>query len=135
MENTIYVIVKGHYSDYLVCAATTNKERAEIIRQLHTDDYYTAKILAFESGNSYVNEARARTYWHIDIVKKGKEIKETCDVCTLFDDYEDKDHHVFNAYVNGDFGFEIIVAEPDKDKAMKIARDRLAECKAKFFEV
>ena len=136
----IYVIAKGYYSDYRVVAATTDEERAEVLKQLHTDDREDAEILEFEDGNSYLDESKARTSWYININKKGKEIEETCSACTIFDSDEDevfsKGIPIFNGFPNGDFGFgTIVVNEPNKDKAMKIARERLAECKAKFFEV
>lgn len=51
-QKTIYVITKGSYSDYGICAVTTDKARAEELKLLYSDRYDDANIEEYEDGHS-----------------------------------------------------------------------------------
>jgi hypothetical protein len=40
----VYVITKGSYSDYHICAVTGDEERAEVLRELFTTHYDDARV-------------------------------------------------------------------------------------------
>lgn len=48
----IYVITKGFYSDYHICAVTTNEEKAEKLKKLCTDDLDEAEIEIYEDDET-----------------------------------------------------------------------------------
>lgn len=45
----IYVITKGAYSDYHICAVATDKKKAEILRKAFSDDWNEAQIETYET--------------------------------------------------------------------------------------
>lgn len=45
MEGTVYVIMKGCYSDRHICAVTMDKARADKLRQLFDEEYEEADIV------------------------------------------------------------------------------------------
>ena len=49
---TIYVITKGIYSDYHICAVATDKTRAEELRLFFSDQYEEANIEEYEDGKT-----------------------------------------------------------------------------------
>ena len=56
---TIYVITKGSYSDYHICAATTDEKRAERLRDLFYNDG------SMYPDDVYIEEFRDGTYNHM----------------------------------------------------------------------
>ena len=51
----IYVVTKGHYSDYHIITATTNAEKAKKIAKNFNEDYDKTNIEIFEDSELYVN--------------------------------------------------------------------------------
>lgn len=45
----IYVITKGDYSDYHICAVSTDEKRAERLAELYTDRYDYAKVEEYDT--------------------------------------------------------------------------------------
>lgn len=45
----VYVITKGDYSDYHICGVALDKERAEIVRRLMTDEWGEANIEEYDT--------------------------------------------------------------------------------------
>lgn len=58
----IYAITKGTYSDYHICALTVNKEKAEHLKKLYTDEYDEAFIEIFEDGEG----SEPNLFWFCD---------------------------------------------------------------------
>lgn len=50
MSQKIYIITAGCYSDYHICAATTDKEKAERLKVLFKDSYNGSEIEEYEDG-------------------------------------------------------------------------------------
>lgn len=48
----IYVITKGCYSDYSICAVSTDKEEAKVLAEIYTDRYDTATIEEYDTENN-----------------------------------------------------------------------------------
>lgn len=62
----IYVVTKGHYSDYHIITATTDEERAKKIAKNFSDDYDKTNIEIFEDSELYVNP-----FWEISFDSDG----------------------------------------------------------------
>lgn len=128
-EQKIYVITAGEYSDYHVCAVTTDRERAEQLRKRYfRESYDGAEIEEFIDGDPEAGECKdLRPIWNAYLNAK----KEW----TI---YTEK-------YINGDFTnrFELVdpkyitglsstifradVDAPDEEHALKIAQDKYAK--------
>lgn len=52
----VYVITEGNYSDYHICTVTTNKERAEKLVKIFSDNWDDAKIEEYDT-ESETNKA------------------------------------------------------------------------------
>ena len=48
----IYAITKGTYSDYHICALTVDKNRAERLKKIYSNNYEEAIIEIYEDGES-----------------------------------------------------------------------------------
>lgn len=46
---TVYVITKGTYSDYHICAVATDKQHAEKLAKIYTDIYDDAKVEEYDT--------------------------------------------------------------------------------------
>lgn len=123
----VYVITKGEYSDYHICAVSTNKEKAELLQK------------AFK-GNGSWSEARIETYEtdkYITEVESGLKLYR-CVMDTAFgitieesdlDCIEDQDYNVRGYEDMGHYW--VYVWAKDEDHARKIAADKIAEYMAK----
>lgn len=47
----IYVITKGDYSDYHICAVTEDKDKAKELKKIFTDDWREANIEEYETND------------------------------------------------------------------------------------
>ena len=119
----VYVITKGDYSDYHICAVTLDKERAQKLQKMYTDGINIAEV------EEYIpNEAKPMMFLFGVEFYKGQFIRFKADEYKFYDDgnievsldfYSDEWHDI------------VWVEAADEDHALKIARDRLAEVKAK----
>lgn len=48
----VYVITKGEYSDYHICAVAIDKEKAEEIRKKYSDSWETAEIEEYDTAET-----------------------------------------------------------------------------------
>lgn len=48
----IYVITKGCYSDYHICAVATDPEKAKKLAEIYTDRYDNAEVEEFDTDNT-----------------------------------------------------------------------------------
>lgn len=55
-SHKIYVITKGCYSDYGICAVTTDKAKAEELRLFFSDKYDDANIEEYEDGQTGLSD-------------------------------------------------------------------------------
>ncbi len=69
----IYVITRGSYSDYHICAVASTQERAEQLRKMYTDRYDTANIEEYEidiPSDEYYNKTPT-LYWEVILKQDG----------------------------------------------------------------
>ena len=70
----IYVITKGEYSDYHICAVATTYENAEYLRKMYCDSYQDAEIEAFTPDvpdDTFYNPSPTG-YWRINFKANGE---------------------------------------------------------------
>lgn len=122
MNNKVYVITSGCYSDYHICAVTLDPERAKNLRRLF-DNWSGANIEEYPLDE----KVETRIYGVTLQRETGKHIK------TKLDDYDN--YH--DGYVEEDYDLEadeqhltFWCTAKDEEHALKIARDRLAQYKA-----
>lgn len=120
-----YVITKGEYSDYHICAVTLDKDKAEQLKKLFTDEY----------NEPYIEEFEVDAHFPIDypyfIVDKYSDRIDVEEIQT--NDYAcEYDYGVVrrcNSRCNKVF-YSVCVKAKDKDHAKKIALDKIAQYKA-----
>lgn len=115
--NKIYVIMKGIYSDRHACAATTDKERAEALRVIYSDEYNIADIETYYDG-VICGEMNIPWIYYPD--ENFARIIELCD--SDMAGFEDGKVLIGS----NDSAYGIYVYAPDKEHAEKKAQDLLA---------
>ena len=70
----IYVITKGEYSDYHICAVATTYENAERLRKMYCDSYQDAEIEEFtpDVPNDTFYNLSPTGYWRINFKTNGE---------------------------------------------------------------
>lgn len=126
----VYVITQGNYSDYHICGVTLDINAAEnMVKHLTTDDgwYSEAKIEKYDTDIWDSNNAVWRYYMRsdgtdnaeIDFYAEASTFKCLNKVKKL------KYHH------SCEYRYDVYLRAPDKDHALKIGRDLVAEYKAR----
>lgn len=59
----VYIVTAGDYSDYHICAASLDKEHAEILAEKYTDSYDEAIIEEYEL-DEFLEEAKQGYGWY-----------------------------------------------------------------------
>lgn len=67
MGNIAYIITRGCYSDYEICAVTLDKDRAERLKQLYSNRMDEAEIEEWELDKGPENEEAYATFYRITI--------------------------------------------------------------------
>ena len=60
---TYYAITKGEYSDYHICAITADKEKAERLKKIYTDEWDDAEIEEYEDAEN----GEVRVFFRYDL--------------------------------------------------------------------
>lgn len=120
----VYIITKGDYSDYHICAVTTDKKKAEMLRKAYNDldGWRNARIETYDT-DEFLTE-----------IESGLKLYD----CTM---ERDKPMFIFEVdldYMNSsDFKVRynrstycVYVWAKDEEHALKIASDKIAEYKA-----
>ena len=116
----VYVITKGDYSDYHICAVTMDYERAERMKKLYGGKYDDASIETYT-----LDEANTTGYVYY------AEFKNDAPVAIHFDEYNG-----FGRCDNGPIvdswwhPIRVYVRAKDEKHALKIAQDEYAKWKA-----
>lgn len=118
----VYVITKGAYSDYHICAVAATKEIAEKLQKIYSEDSWSdATIEEYD-----LNEARddVRVFYDVTF--------EDDRVSVRFNEYDEKES-IWLLKGNKWQSDRLIVCvrARDADHAVKIAQDRRAEYLAK----
>lgn len=124
MEQKIYIVTSGEYSDYGIDAVFTTKEKAVDYVEQHGTNY---NIEEYNVDEEVVKETQL---WSVEFsVDEGKLYEanptsrnrnEVVDTCSIFDYYGIKEKSYIRFYVDAD----------SMDRAVKIARERFAAVKA-----
>ena len=125
----IYVITKGSYSDYHICAVATNKERAEELKKMYSSRYEDAEIEEFEENvPSYeFFNSNPCSYWKVMFQQDGR-------LQSSPEHYFDEPN--LSMAVNPYFNNSIVVYDinaSDATTALKIAQDERAKYLAEKF--
>ena len=110
----VYIIVKGEYSDFHICAVALDEKTAEKLREAYSDRYDKAIIEEYIPAKE---SEETRILYEVEFEHGGVFITtaEREDNETLMD-------------INNDFTWLILrVFAKDKEHALKIAQDRRAE--------
>ena len=123
MNNKVYVITSGCYSDYHICAVTLDPERAKNLKRLF-DGYDEANIEEYPLDE----KVETRLYGVTLQRETGKHIKTKLDDYGIRHDGEVEEDYEFET---GEQQLTFWCTAKDEEHALKIARDRFAEYKAK----
>ena len=59
----VYIVTSGSYSDYHICAASLDKEHAELLAEKYTDSYDDAEVEEYEL-DEFFEEAKRGYFWY-----------------------------------------------------------------------
>lgn len=120
MNNKIYIITKGCYSDYHICAVTMDKSRAENLKRLFDSEYDKAEIEEYT-----LDEAQKNEYIYYIDFQDNSSPHIYIDEYSGFANSSNALHVIeFSEYVR------VCVRAKDEKHAMKIAQDEYARWKA-----
>lgn len=112
----VYVITKGSYSDYGICAVTTDRETAEKLQIKYSDCWDSAGIEEYDTDH-YVSGDFDKIYWNVHIYCNG-----------------DSDAYGYISggtpnirFGNGGLNCHACVVAKSKEQALKIVYDKRAE--------
>lgn len=135
----IYIITQGSYSDYHICAATTDKDKAEMLKKLYTEKNSSVppEIEEYDDG-AYAIDMFDKGYkaYRVDVSKDSNKEPHVQDITPPYVTGED-DEWQFNFYDSFKEGlkeyytfFQSYSYAKSTEEAKKIAYDRIAQYKA-----
>lgn len=120
----VYVITKGEYSSYHICAVTLEKDKAEMLAKLFSDSMDTAEIEEFDTDvvSRFLEHKRIYLcyYWEY---KNEITVRKTDNIPNDF-----APHKTCN-------GAYVYVAADDEPMALKKASDLFAKFRAQELEL
>lgn len=119
MNNKVFVITKGDYSDYHICTVTMDRSRAENLKKLFDDRYDKAMI------EEYILE-EAKENWNVYYVEFPDGESPTIHLC----EYQNFDFGPLPSVSEWEEQICVYVRSKDEKHAMKIAQDEYAKWKA-----
>ena len=126
----IYIITKGDYSAYHICAVSTDKKKVETLRKAFSDSWDEARIETYET-DKFLTEIENGFKLYDCAMKENGDMSITTFESNL--DYIDSADFKVGKYEKGYMapGYGVYVWAKDKEHARKIAADKIAEFKAK----
>lgn len=118
----VYVITRGEYSDYHICAVAATKEIAEKLQKIYSEDFWDDAIIEEYD----LNETRddVRVFYDVTF--------EDDRVSACFNEYGEKESiRFYKGNKSQSDRLIVCVRARDEDHAVKIAQDRRAEYLAK----
>lgn len=122
----IYVITKGEYSDYHICAVTDDLERAKTLVMYYSSAWEDANIEEFDTEEPIIN-TEPRPIFSISIKRDGTITQEGKQAWTYDPNYENE----YNLYTYKYpiclpyyLDFSAVICAEDYDHALKIAIDK-----------
>ena len=121
MENKfVYVITKGDYSDYHICAVTMDEERAKRMQKMYGGKYDDASIETYTLDE-------AKTAGYVYEIEFENDTPATINI----DEYDGFGWYDKDPIVSPGWGSTTVyVRAKDEDHALKIAQDEYAKWKA-----
>lgn len=125
----IYVITKGSYSGYHICAVSTNQKNAEKLQKIFSGRWDQAMIEEYES-DQYLTETESGMELYKCVMGKDGTILADVSIIDLdyINDCDFRVRDIANRYL-------VYVWTKDSEHAKKIATDKIAEFKATRMEV
>jgi hypothetical protein len=131
----LYAITNGEYSDYGICALTSDYERAKVLAKYYTRNGNEAQIEKFIDGDPESPETNElqnlRPVWNVRgyADKHGIKWKAWMDRYEL-KSFENKYKCFLYQCVEGSNIFDGLIMAEDEEHALKIAQDQYAKMKA-----
>lgn len=129
----IYIITKGSYSDYHICAVASTQERAEQLRKMYSDHYEMANIEEYEidvPSDEYYNKIPT-LYWEVVLKRDGS-------LMYLETYYDEPNQHIKiqEGRWNWQESLTVSYIQTDtQEQAIKIAQDKRAQYLAEKFRL
>lgn len=118
----VYIITKGEYSDYHICAVATDKEKAEALREKFSDHYDNAEIEEYDTDD-YGEILRYKSLYFCAYYNNSDDIVVERNQCW---DYPFNDYKVRETK----YGLMVYVNADDYEMALKKASDKFAQYRA-----
>lgn len=124
---TFYAVTAGCYSDYHIIAITDNKERADNIAKIYSDDGWNSDTQVEEFFDSESKDEAFYDVWYETNGSYDVGLQE------LNKNYKFDNINIIEENANHDdwWKYRVLVMAKSKDHAIKIAQDLWAEHKAK----
>lgn len=123
---TIYVITKGSYSDYHICAVATDKKHAEKLAKIYTDRMDDAKIEEYDT-DAPADLLAGRVPYEVVFRGDGSVYRSTnraeCDWALTPGVYELDPRMLFSS----PGALSVKLYAPDEETAVKVAAEKRAE--------
>lgn len=127
----IYVITSGEYSDYAICALTSDYERAKVLAKYYTKYGNEAQIEEYIDGDPASGDLKnLKPVWTVraDIQKSGPEWRAWIHHYTQ-EPFKTK-AELYTHTMSGRKSFDAKVMAETEEKALKIAQDLYAKLRA-----
>lgn len=120
----VYVITTGEYSDYGIEAVVLEKEKAEELKKLYSNDWGVVRIETYDTDDYYVEKGK---FYEVKVGKRSAiHVRET-GVTNIKD--RNKVSFGRNWFTNVE-EYSVIVKAKDEEHAKKIGADLVAKYKA-----
>lgn len=129
----VYIITRGSYSDYQICAVASTPERAEQLRKMYSNNYEMANIEEYEidvPSDQYYNKTPI-LYWKVILKRDGSLIY-------LETYYDESNQPIKIEEGRWNWRESLIVSYIQADtqeQAIKIAQDKRAQYLAEKFRL
>ena len=120
----VYVITTGEYSDYGIEAVVLEKEKAEELKKLYSNDWGVVRIETYDTDDYYVEKGK---FYEVKVGKRSAiHVRET-GVTNIKD--RNKVSFGRNWFTNVE-EYSVLVKAKDEEHAKKIGADLVAKYKA-----
>lgn len=123
--NKVYIITKGIYSDYHICAVTLSKARAEKLKKQFSDEWFDDDSNNARIEEFVLDEANPERMYGVKLSKSDGQF-----LSVVLDEYEWHDSGEVDNW-SSDECCKVWVKARSEDSAVKAAYDIYAQYKAK----
>ena len=129
----LYAITRGDYSDYHICAITSDPERAKQLKLYYTNWHDEAEIEEYIDGDPNSGDcSNLRPIWRVTYLADiGKSYWRVICKCYTNEPYQST-YHLAGEPISriGQLIFSADIDAENEEKALKIAQDQYAKMKA-----